>query len=379
MRKTKENQKGITLVALVITIIILLILAGISISALTNTGIFQKAQDAKTKTAEAEVNQRETLDEYETELNKYASLADMFDETGEIEGKIHVGDYVEYIPDTANTYEILGELGTYSGSPNNTTSTLSQEMELNWRVLDIKDGQVRLISAIPTTSKIYFAGSKGYNNAVYLLDKTCKTLYNNTQLASNIQNLKIEDIQNHLTYNYTQYTNPNSNIKYGETKEYTSNKDYPNFFAKEKKGWVDNIQGTELNLSEQNKLTNETKTTADKRIKVTQTYWGNSLLSSDFEKEKYYELFINNGSDYSASWMSSRCISADSDKANFAVRIVGSGLVYGGSLYYSDDSNGSGVCAFRPIITLKSSIKIDEKNTGDGSTPEKAYAIKIAE
>ena len=39
MRKT-NRQKGITLIALVITIIILLILAGISISELTNQGLF---------------------------------------------------------------------------------------------------------------------------------------------------------------------------------------------------------------------------------------------------------------------------------------------------------------------------------------------------
>ena len=37
-----KNTKGITLVALVITIIILLILATISIQSLTNTGLFQK-------------------------------------------------------------------------------------------------------------------------------------------------------------------------------------------------------------------------------------------------------------------------------------------------------------------------------------------------
>ena len=48
MRKYK-NQKAITLVALVITIIILLILAGISISTLTNTGIFDKTIEAKEK------------------------------------------------------------------------------------------------------------------------------------------------------------------------------------------------------------------------------------------------------------------------------------------------------------------------------------------
>ena len=68
----KEN-KGITLVALVITIIILLILAGISISALTNTGIFEKAKDAKEKSEVAEKQQSETLDSYEEELNKYTS------------------------------------------------------------------------------------------------------------------------------------------------------------------------------------------------------------------------------------------------------------------------------------------------------------------
>ena len=38
----KNSQSGITLVALVVTIIILLILAGISISALTQTGLFEK-------------------------------------------------------------------------------------------------------------------------------------------------------------------------------------------------------------------------------------------------------------------------------------------------------------------------------------------------
>ena len=67
----KNKNKGITLVALVITIIILLILAGISISALTNTGIFGKAKDAKQKSANAELDQNTKLDEYENEIDKY--------------------------------------------------------------------------------------------------------------------------------------------------------------------------------------------------------------------------------------------------------------------------------------------------------------------
>ena len=55
------------------TIIILLILATISIQSLTNTGLFQKAQEAKEKTQNAEENQAKTLNEYEDELNKYIS------------------------------------------------------------------------------------------------------------------------------------------------------------------------------------------------------------------------------------------------------------------------------------------------------------------
>ena len=73
MKAKEKLNSGITLVALVITIIILLILAGISISALTNTGIFEKAKDAKEKSEVAEKQQSETLDSYEKELNKYTS------------------------------------------------------------------------------------------------------------------------------------------------------------------------------------------------------------------------------------------------------------------------------------------------------------------
>ena len=66
-----KNNKGITLVALVITIVILLILAGISISTLTNTGIFEKAKDAKKASENAKLEQNKVLDEYEKELDKY--------------------------------------------------------------------------------------------------------------------------------------------------------------------------------------------------------------------------------------------------------------------------------------------------------------------
>ena len=73
MIQNKRKNNGITLVALVVTIIILLILAGITISSLTNTGLFGRAKEARDKTAAAAENQAKILNEYEDELNKYIS------------------------------------------------------------------------------------------------------------------------------------------------------------------------------------------------------------------------------------------------------------------------------------------------------------------
>ena len=68
--KMKNNNKGITLVALVITIIILLILAGITIASLTQTGLFAAAQDAKTKTEEKTEEENTILEEYEDAITE---------------------------------------------------------------------------------------------------------------------------------------------------------------------------------------------------------------------------------------------------------------------------------------------------------------------
>ncbi len=64
--KTKfKNNKGITLIALVITIIVLLILAGVSIAMLTgNNGILTQAQRAKNETENAQKNEEGVLDNY---------------------------------------------------------------------------------------------------------------------------------------------------------------------------------------------------------------------------------------------------------------------------------------------------------------------------
>ena len=58
MKETKTRQKGITLIALIVTIIVLIILAGIAISMLTgDNSILSNATEARDKTLEAQVHE----------------------------------------------------------------------------------------------------------------------------------------------------------------------------------------------------------------------------------------------------------------------------------------------------------------------------------
>ena len=76
MKKEKitKRQRGITLIALIITIIVLLILAGVSIAMLTGqNGILTQAQNAKNRTEEAQVEEENRLNEYNNIINNYVS------------------------------------------------------------------------------------------------------------------------------------------------------------------------------------------------------------------------------------------------------------------------------------------------------------------
>ena len=64
-----KNKRGITLVSLVITIIILLILTGIGINALKQTNLFEQSKQAKNSMSNAQNIENNTLLSYESMIN----------------------------------------------------------------------------------------------------------------------------------------------------------------------------------------------------------------------------------------------------------------------------------------------------------------------
>ena len=160
----------------------------------------------------------------------------------------------------------------------------------------------------------------------------------------------------------TDYSKFDSN--YGKTFTPT-NKYYANILTKEKEQKVNGTAGTELGLSEQTEVINQTTKPQATSLEVKYTYWCKTMTTSDFKNSKYYELFINNGSNYSTYWMSSRCIDYPSGGARFNISRVHSGDVRASSLYNTNGAEYSDVNAFRPVITLNSNVQII---SGNGST-----------
>ena len=120
----KNNAKGITLIALVVTIIVLIILAGVSISMVVgDNGIITQAQRAERETANATVASEEQMNELVDELNGYLIENEEDEEISgifeEVVASTNYGDYVDYPIDlngdgnTTNDWRIFYNDGTH--------------------------------------------------------------------------------------------------------------------------------------------------------------------------------------------------------------------------------------------------------------------------
>ncbi len=74
MQKLSKEEKGITLIALVVTIVILIILAAVSMTmVLGNNGIFEQAKKGANSMASAEANTQEGFNSMSAEIDKIIS------------------------------------------------------------------------------------------------------------------------------------------------------------------------------------------------------------------------------------------------------------------------------------------------------------------
>ena len=148
LRNTLRRNKGITLIALVVTIIVLLILAGISIVMLTGqNGILNRAVEAKEKTEVAQEEENEKLQGYEDTINQYVPSSNGGSTGGGSEGGNPTGG------------SLPTETGTTPYLPNSTFSKKEGDLATGLVIQDANQNEYVWVE-VPTT--IY--DNTTYNN-----------------------------------------------------------------------------------------------------------------------------------------------------------------------------------------------------------------------
>ena len=111
----RNNHKGITLIALVITIVVLLILASVSIAMLTgDNGILTRAGDAKIETALGAVKEQVRLYQIEKKMNEQEVTAESLLAEGKVSRTVQAGEedkYYMYYALKDNSFEGMQGLG----------------------------------------------------------------------------------------------------------------------------------------------------------------------------------------------------------------------------------------------------------------------------
>ena len=447
--KFLKASNGITLIALVITIIVLLILAGISISMLSgDNGILQKATDAKTNTerqsiieqaridvlgyqaenkggdldktqlksvldtyfksvpdlsdmsdAEIKEKQLETLPKYGIHTitvseiyngnitgSSNAKAVAMFedkagDEDGATEGKIHIGDYINYNPiaqgdtGTESKYK-YSSLNDYTGvtealSANKITGFTDSSQDftaksnLKWQVFGI-DGENLLITTenpiIPdnpistqimpdpyTTQTItgyYLYGAKAYINISPTSGKR-NEINNISQIykygkgsdISKARGMTIEDVNNITGVTADETTiNPSGIYRnsYGDAMY-----EYGAMLSEYKKGsdsgwtpesWLDS------NIDKSN---NANAPGISGRITY-YNYWSSNTNLKTSDSIIRYKLIFGENNNVKRYWLSTRSFAATPQSVFFGVGNVNNGKV---------ESSCSGFCSTRPAIS----------------------------
>ena len=455
MKTKRRKEQGITLIALVVTIIVLLILAGVTIAlVLGQDGIFNKAETAAEKTEETQELEQVRLavleartnnltggDDLETELDRSikkidpeasvsnngdgsytitlgnghqyrveangkvskegetggeepvagTKLVDMF-KAGEScsvtncqdPSHLHVGDYVNYTPNSGKTEVTVGTDKTgYTGKAEieggKTDQTYTVDNSTTWRVLGLsEDGNhVLLISGSPLKNDgenpyLILEGAAGYYYCEETLDEICE-LYHNPSIADETRSIRVEDINNAVGVvvdenNQTIYKEGDS-TNIGQFPEKTSYQyeigDYApeNYLGIGEKTSQDSVPGA--------------------NDKLAYAYMLESL-GLDTNSKIYEVLFEGTTEDSKnakAYWLASPGVLPNSSNADVGPGFVGYGIVARGD-HYLFGSNGNwyaGGLGVRPVVSLKPTVTDSQVSKRSDITEEPIWDYDLSD
>ena len=344
-KKKSLQEKGITLIALVVTIIILLILAGVTLNiALSDNGLFSKTKEAADSYKQAQISEEGIVKQIATQMySEYVGL--------EVSGYTPTGDSNCTIETTTSGY---------------TEPQDFNREDMTWKVWDFDGTTLRIIGE-PTETKLYLKGLAGYNNGVWALDHICKELYSNGEEGVDVTTIKRSDIQNVCTFDYS-----NSNIGgddsllFGTAKNYIeANSYYPKMWKDNDQYWLydsknkKEVEGYRWETVGDGKIVDEGEN--NEKAVFKKEYYVHDYKKDEFINDKYFDLIFNsNGTQATYQyWLGSRYCGATNNFATFGLEIMSESSNYepghwigGNYLFKSNNTERNTDWSVRPIVSI---------------------------
>lgn len=333
-----KNDNGVTLIALVITIAVLLILAGVTIAEVfSDEGLWDKSnQFAESANA--------TIEENSEQVNN------MINELDEI-----MNPWVQN--KTVVTKKMKSGTKTYNVGDDYTYDCGVSGYTGKWKVLGAEKGKLLIMSTIDVGT-LTLSGKEGYNTGISKLNAMCATY------GKNSRSITVEDINRVTGYDPTNQGDgtvfgAGQFYEYGNKVTYTARgssatngKTYTGSISYEhpdgRKIGTDNVTSITVESTAYYyypySLTTSSSTTGECKGIATDS--------------PAYEMLFGKASDTSdgsgnAFWLASSYVYADSYDSNFGLRNVGSGgYVYYYSLWYSDGGANSPSLGVRAVVSL---------------------------
>ena len=390
--KMRKEEKGITLVALIITIVVMLILVAVSVNVIVNSDLIGHAEKtgdayrnaiAKEEAYNPSIGNGKTLEDYMKdakiveEVHNWKVNGDEFTCTcdlckahvnrNSINGlTVKIGQEIKY---KAERETKIGKVGTKyasikavtdgglliagkEGAIATTTITaamsghtedqiISLTAEPTYVVMGVADinengtNETLLITTeTPTTETLTLKGAAAYNNGPTEINRMCRELY-----GKDARGMTIEDVNNCLGY-----TKPK-----GMYYDKSGNKQT-----------VNNLTTKLSSLPIWNDMKNNHQTPDGRNTEAAlgeyplDGYYYD--ISSTEATDARKNLILASDTDY---WLASRGVNA---YANYGCAVFGPGIVYGGrahsfnEFFSSDGREGDIGCGLRPVVSLTSQI-----------------------
>ena len=374
-------KQGISLIVLVITIIVMVILAGAIVLTLNNSGIIDKASEAVDATNYAtvkELTQMAWAEAYANGAKTQAEFQAAVDKALE-DNKVDTDRYGIIV--TTNGVEVAngwiqdgltvkrGDDVLNIGADFDYDETGEGTKDVAWKVLGAENGELLIMSTSDIVSSHPLGVPDGdnineavndYLNGVAELDALCEP-YGKGENATGARSIRVEDVNK-----ITGYNPETAKYEKGYIYEYGNEVTY-SYAGEGKIKYYSKVTAPEKEVScstfyyldATNKLVEADLATGTGIITKLKSdyylYYATDLETIEYGSDAYTMLF---GEDDIYYWLASPSVSTSTYFAHFCMRYVVNGKVSGGNLWGSHDYTVCRKSGVRAVVSLASNIQI---------------------